>query len=90
MWVSFNYFYGLDLPLECVNDCGGGGQVDNYVAEWLQDENIKKQLAAIEPEKIAKELSEYGAWDEEELKDEQENQMRILWIAAGNLYDEMP
>jgi len=32
-------------------------------------------------------LSEYGAWDEEELADDEMNRVRLLWIAAGNAQD---
>jgi hypothetical protein len=51
----------------------------------LQNKKIQRQLAAISPETIQQELAEYGAWDKEELKDEKQNQARIIWIAAGNI-----
>lgn len=49
---------------------------------------IVAQLDAIDPQAIAHELAEYGAWDDEELEDKVANQRRILWIAAGNIREE--
>jgi len=40
-------------------------------------------------ERLITELSEYGAWDEEELSDHVANVERIVWIAAHNLSDEL-
>lgn len=43
------------------------------------------------PDKIRKELDEYGAWDEKELADDAENWERLVWLAAWNIYeDETP
>jgi hypothetical protein len=46
---------------------------------------IKKQLAKLEPETLAKELKEYGAWDRNELTDHEQNLTRILWIACCDI-----
>lgn len=50
---------------------------------------LRRQLNKIGPQKIADELQEYGAWDEDELKDHAENRLRIVWIAAGDIMDEL-
>jgi hypothetical protein len=53
----------------------------------MQKPYIKKQLDALPVDKLAIELKEYGAWDEIELSNHNDNLKRILWIAAGNITD---
>lgn len=65
------------------------GQCDEDVKELLKHPKIKRQLAKISDEDLAADLRGYGAWDEEELKNREENEMRIIWIAAGNINDEV-
>lgn len=49
---------------------------------------VASQLSAIAPERIRAELAGCGAWSAEDLADDDENQRRILWIAAGNIREE--
>lgn len=42
-----------------------------------------KQLANIPKESLVKELKEYGAWDDEELSNHNENLLRWIWICAS-------
>ena len=88
-WASFNRFE-LELSQECVADCSQGGDVSGLVSWWLDnDSDIQYQLLwEIPYNELAAELAEYGAWDEEELKDWRENQERIIWIAAGDIHQE--
>jgi hypothetical protein len=44
-------------------------------------------LERIDPVALRKELAEYGAWDEQELADHEQNIQRILWIAAGDIVE---
>lgn len=46
---------------------------------------ISEQLGKINPETLTKELGEYGAWDDDELKDHDQNLTRILWIACCDI-----
>jgi len=50
---------------------------------------IASQLDEIGPEAIRAELVEYGAWDEEELKNDDDNRERIVWIVGGNICEEL-
>ena len=61
------------------------GQCDEDVKMLMQLPSIKKQLDKIQPDLLASELQEYGAWDEEELNNHEENKMRLLWIACGDI-----
>lgn len=65
------------------------GPCDDDIAELLQADNIRRQLNKIPPADIAKELKQFGAWDETELQDHEQNRARLLWIACGNIRDEI-
>lgn len=47
-----------------------------------------KANADITVEALRLTLREYGAWDESELRDHNENEKRIVWIAACDLREE--
>ena len=64
------------------------GQCDSDV-QWLSEQpKIRRQLAKIDPALLASELSAYGAWDEVELADHQQNLQRLLWLACGDIVEE--
>ena len=79
--VPFNYGE-LELPRQALEDCYHQGACDTDVEHWqpLIDWDGQSMGAA----DIRNELREHGAWDDEELNNEIENQKRILWIAAGD------
>tara|TARA_Y100001963_G_scaffold3816_1_gene5027 strand:- start:326 stop:610 length:285 start_codon:yes stop_codon:yes gene_type:complete len=65
------------LPPECIADCSGSGDATEAVAYWV------KHLEFDGPKDLFKEYLEgYGAWDDEQLKDHDENKMRVLWTWA--------
>jgi len=66
-----------------------GKDADHDIRYLLTVPNIARQLNAISTKDIAAELQKYGAWDEEELKDDDLNRKRILWIACGYIRDEL-
>lgn len=65
------------------------GPCDEDIRDLLTVPAIARQFKKIPPKAIKAELYEYGAWEEEELSDEQLNKARILWIAAGNIREEL-
>jgi hypothetical protein len=65
------------------------GACDQDINYLLQLPAIKRQFNKISPEIIAKELGEYGAWSEEDLQDHEENKARLLWIACGDILEEL-
>lgn len=85
----FNYIGSITLPLDVVKNCSHSGPCDEDIKRAMELPEIKAELAEIDPEQLRKELAEYGAWDDKELSDHTENLERILWIAAGNISDEM-
>lgn len=64
------------------------GSCDDDINGLLSIPSIKRQFKKIDPESIRSQLRGYGAWDEEELKDDKRNQARILWIACGDIREE--
>jgi len=50
---------------------------------------IKRQLNKIDKEILKDELQGYGAWNEDELQDHEENLQRILWLACGDIEEEI-
>lgn len=65
------------------------GPCDSDIAELLEVPAIKRQLDKIPADSIRAELKEYGAWDEIELSNDDSNRARILWIACGNIREDI-
>ena len=84
-YVSFNYGE-LHLPIEALKDCHHQGRCDDDVEYWHGQIDWDSQ--SMDADAIRSELSQYGAWDDEQLSKIKDNQERILWIAAGNWQDE--
>lgn len=82
MTAYFNRFT-IDLADQAVRDCSHQGECDDDVAYW--EPQIKIDAT---PDAIRAELKEYGAWDAEELADDEANRRRIVWIAAGKIQEE--
>lgn len=83
-YAQFNRFE-IEMPDEAVSACSHQGQCDEDVAFWAGHIQRSERCT---PEALAAELKEYGAWSAEELKDDNANWQRIIWIAAGNIQDE--
>jgi hypothetical protein len=67
--------------------CSHSGDCENDVKYLLQMPEIKRQFNKINPALIADELREYGAWDETDLQDHEQNKIRLLWIACGDIHE---
>lgn len=61
------------------------GPCDADIAALRTLPYIAEQLAELDPEILAGELREYGAWDDAELADHDANLSRILWLACGDI-----
>ena len=80
---KINWFKGREstrqLPPECIADCSGSGDATANVHYWVD------RLEFDGPKDLFKEyLKGFGAWDAEQLKDHDENKMRVLWTWACN------
>ena len=77
----------LQMTLEQARSASHQGQCDNDVRDLSKVPAIARQLAKIDPAILRDELREYGAWDENELADHDQNLQRLLWLAAGDIVD---
>ena len=63
--------------MECIADCSGSGDVTENVKFWMN------RLEFDGPKNLFKEyLKGFGAWDDDQLEDHDENKMRVLWTWA--------
>ena len=76
----------IKLTKNCIADCAHSGSCDVEVSKWV--ENLRPYLDTLPAELVANVLKPSGAWDDEELKDTEQNLHRLLWIAAGCCKDE--
>ena len=81
--------FDLEMTIEQAESCSHQGNCDEDVAELIEQPEIIAQIEKIGPDAIRGELEEWGAWNDDELENDQENVLRILWIAAGNITDEV-
>lgn len=88
MYTTFERFE-IELTKEQALSGSHPGPCDEDIAELLKVPEIAAQLDKIGDETIKAELKEYGAWDEAELADNEQNRARILWIACGNIREEL-
>ena len=80
----FNRFT-IEMPQEAAEACSHQGACDEDVAWWAP--RITRPAEAT-PKRLRAELNEYGAWEDDELADDDVNWLRIVWIAAGNIKEE--
>ena len=88
MFATFTRFE-IEMTRKQALSASHMGRCDEDVQALVSHPKIKRQLKKISDEKLRDELREYGAWDHEELQDREENELRIIWIAAGNIADEL-
>jgi len=87
MHTSFERFE-LAMTLEDAQSASHSGRCDEDVLALSRQPHIAAQLANLDPEKVRDELREYGAWEDGELADHEENLQRVLWLGAGQIVDE--
>lgn len=80
-WVSSNR-YEFQLRQSEVDSLPQSGAADDAVEALATNPEVRARMAHISPESLAAELKEYGAWDETELADHEQNIRRALWIGA--------
>ena len=70
---------------KCINDCTHRGRSDDDVAFWVKE--LRSYLDKIPADLIRRCLKSYGAWNDEELQDDEENLHRFIWCATGQAKD---
>ena len=81
--------FEIQMSLKEAKSASHPGPCDEDVDALLKLPKIAKQLDKIGHDRIRDELREYGAWDEEELANWEDCKARIVWIAAGNICEEV-
>ena len=87
MWNSSNYGNDLNITKKQAEIGSHPGDCENDIDYLLTVPAIKRQLAKIDAENLKKELSDFGAWDEVELSDHEQNLKRWLWISCGDIVE---
>ncbi len=85
-YATFNRFE-IKMTREQAGSCAHPGPCDSDVAFLLTQRPIARQLDKIGTAPIREELREYGAWSDVELADDAQNRARIVWIAAGDIWE---
>ncbi len=78
----------LQISLSDAEGASHQGQCDDDVKALSEVPYIAEQLAKIDRTLLINELREYGAWDDEELSDHDQNIQRLLWIACGDIVEQ--
>lgn len=80
--------FSLRITLADAKSGSHPGDCCDDVNQLIRKTYIVNQLNRIGHQKIADELREYGAWDEEELSDSVACKRRIVWLACGDIVEE--
>ena len=78
----------LQMSLSEAQSASHQGKCDDDVMALSKEPHIAAQLAEINPVILVDVLREYGAWDDEELADHEQNLQRLLWSLAGDIVEE--
>lgn len=75
----------LTMTLDEAEGASHSGRCDEDVEALAAEPAIAAQLDAIGPEKLRLAMKECGAWNAEELADDQANRLRATWQAACDI-----
>ena len=88
MWFTSSHgTIEIEMTLAQAQSATHPGPCDSDVLALSNHRKIRRQLERIDSEALRKELREYGAWDDQELANHEQNLQRILWIAAGDIVE---
>lgn len=88
MWAFFNRFL-IEMTKKQALSASHQGDCELDVVALLKDTKIRQQLEKITDRSLKEELKDYGAWDEGELMSREDNEKRIIWIAACNIREDI-
>jgi hypothetical protein len=79
----------LQITKKQALSCSHAGQCDADVAELMKAPAINRQLKKLNPVIVAACLKEYGAWNDAELADHNDNLTRLLWCACCDIAENL-
>jgi hypothetical protein len=88
MYATFNCFE-IKITKAQARQGSHPGPCDLDIRDLLNVPAIRRQFEKIPAELIAAELLQFGAWDGRELSDHETNKARILWIACGDVSEQI-
>lgn len=65
------------------------GDCADDICAIAKESYISDQLNALDNEAVRKELTDYGSWSDSDLADHEENKRRLLWVACGDIFDNL-
>ena len=88
MEAPFNYITeSLNITKAVANECSRSGDNEYSVNYYMNLPKYRKQLLKLDKEQVRNELNEYGAWEDDELENHEDNLQRLFWLACGNISD---
>lgn len=89
LYAVFGSGLEIEMTREQANSVSHSGDCEADVDALLADPEIAARLDKIGHDAMARELREYGAWTDEELKDKTMTRKRFIWCAGCNLSEEL-
>lgn len=86
-WTTSSGLIELNITKKQAAQGSHRGRCDDDIAELRKVPGVRRQLDKIDPNVLARELLEYGAWSECELSDHSANLDRILWLVCGDIVE---
>ena len=86
--IAYFERFEIKMTLKQAKSVSHQGECLPDVLELLHNKEYMRQFKKIDSESLAAELKEYGAWDEEELKNDILNIARITWIAGCGIMED--
>ena len=80
--------FEIELTRDAVDQCARMGENDGDVYSVSRYAYIAEQLDRIGEGAIRAELKNHGVWTSDELADDIQNRLRIVWIAAWDILEE--
>ena len=88
MEAPFNYITeSLNITKAVANECSRSGNNEYSVNYYMNLPKYKKQLLKLDKEQVRNELNDLGVWEDDELKNHENNLQRLFWLACGNISD---
>ena len=78
----------IELVFRTLDDaasCAHQGECLWDVQALMAEPYMAAQLEKIDPENLRAELGEYGAWNEDQLANHEDNLERLVWLAANDV-----
>lgn len=84
-WIESLGRIELQITKKQAQSCNHAGQCDVDVEALKLNPSIARQLKKLDPVIVSAALKEYGAWNDLELSDHNENLTRLLWVACCDI-----